>query len=66
MLERMISQTKILTINFFFPFNFAIIKICVAIHLAEDEEWATYSFDYPLVIKLVISIGDLLLIKNIT
>ena len=26
------------------------IKICVAINLAEDgREWAAYSFDYPLV-----------------
>ena len=33
----MISQTKTLKIKSFLPFNFVITKICVAIHLAEDE-----------------------------
>ena len=32
----MISQTKPLKIKSFIPFNFAITKICVAIHSAED------------------------------
>ena len=32
----MISQIKPLKIKSFLPFNFAITKICVAIHLAED------------------------------
>ena len=32
----MISQTKPLNF-FFFPFNFAIGRICAAIHLIEDE-----------------------------
>ena len=32
----MISQTKSLKIKSFLSFNFAITKICVAIHLAED------------------------------
>ena len=32
----MISKTKPLKIRYFFPFNFAITKICVAISLAED------------------------------
>ena len=32
----MISQTKTLKIKSFFPLNFAITKICVAIRLAED------------------------------
>ena len=32
----MISQTKTLKIKCFFPFNFAITKICVAICLVED------------------------------
>ena len=33
---RMISQTKPLKTKYFLPFNFAITKICVAIHLPED------------------------------
>ena len=33
----MISQTKPLKIKSFFPFNFAIAKICVRIRLAEDR-----------------------------
>ena len=38
------------SIKSFLPFNFAITKICVRIHLAEDgTRWAVYSFDYPLV-----------------
>ena len=32
----MISQTKTLKIKYFLPFNFVIIKLCVAIRLAED------------------------------
>ena len=32
----MISQTKTLKIKSFLPFNFVVIKICVAILLAED------------------------------
>ena len=50
MLGRMVSQTKPLKIKSFLPFNFAITKICVVIRLAEDgQEWAAYSFNYPLV-----------------
>ena len=48
----MISRSKTLKINSFFPFNFAITKICVAIRLAEDGTRMGYSFDYPLV-KLI-------------
>ena len=33
---RMISQTKPLKIKSFLPYNFAFIKICVAIRLAEN------------------------------
>ena len=33
----MISQTKSLKIKSFLPPNFAVIKICLAIRLAEDE-----------------------------
>ena len=33
LLGRMISQTKTLKIKSFLPFNFAITKICVAIHV---------------------------------
>ena len=33
----MIPQTKALKIKSFLPFNFAITKTCVAIHLAEDR-----------------------------
>ena len=38
MLVRMISQTKLLKINSFLLFNFAITKTFVAIHLAEDGD----------------------------
>ena len=34
---RIISQTKPFKIKYFFPFNFAIPKIGVAIRLAEDR-----------------------------
>ena len=35
LLGRMISQIKTLKIKYFLPFNFAITKTCVVIHLAE-------------------------------
>ena len=37
LLGRIISQTKTLKIKSFLPFNFAVIKISVAICLAEDR-----------------------------
>ena len=53
LLGRIISQTKPLKIKSFFPFNFAITKIGVAIRLAEDRtRREAYSFNYPLVFKI--------------
>ena len=41
----------------FLPINFAITTICVEIRLAEKEqEWVVYSFNYPLVNKVLIVI----------
>ena len=58
----MISQTKTLKIKSFLPFNFAITKICVDIHVYQrmDQELVAYSFDYPLVVKIIYVKRDLL------
>ena len=37
----------------FFPLDFAVTKICVAMRLAEDgKKRVTYSFNYPLVYRV--------------
>ena len=55
----MISQTKPLKTKSFLPFNFPVTNICVAIRLAEmEQEWAAYSFNYPLVTLLSQSVNE--------